>query len=179
VDTILGPEMKSTGEVMGLDRNFPRAFGKATLATGSLLPQSGRVFISVMDADKDKALEVAKALASMGFTIVSTKGTAAALAAAGIAVDITHKVGEGSPTCVDLLKSGEICFVINTTSGKKSIEDSYTIRRTALIRNIPYFTTIEGAEAGALAIQSRFRDDMEVRSIQEYFEDMKKAATGS
>ncbi|MBF0633602.1 MAG: carbamoyl-phosphate synthase large subunit [Nitrospinae bacterium] len=172
VDTILGPEMKSTGEVMGVDRSFARAFGKATLATGSGLPTGGAVFISVTDKDKPKALSAARTLKKMGFDILATGGTAKALKDAGIETRIVHKVGEGSPNCVDSINNKEVALVINTTSGKKSILDSYSIRRTALTRNVPYFTTIQGAVAAASAIESRFREDMEVRTLQEYFADM-------
>jgi carbamoyl-phosphate synthase large subunit len=171
VDTILGPEMKSTGEVMGVDRSFARAFGKATLATGSPLPTDGAAFISVTDKDKPKALAVARILKEMGFAILATGGTAKMLKDAGMDVRIVLKVSEGSPNCVDSINNKEVDLVINTTSGKKSIMDSYSIRRTALTRNVPYFTTIQGALAAANAIQSRFRDDMEVRTLQEYFED--------
>ncbi|MBI4666682.1 MAG: carbamoyl-phosphate synthase large subunit [Nitrospinae bacterium] len=172
VDTILGPEMKSTGEVMGLDRSFPRSFGKATLASGSTLPEGGTVFISVMDKDKARTMSIAKTLGEFGFKILATRGTGGKLNAAGIAVEVVHKVGEGTPTCVDRIKEGGVDLVINTTSGKKSIEDSYEIRRMALHKNIPYFTTIQGAEAAVLAITARFRQDMEARTLQEYFEDM-------
>ncbi|VAX21373.1 Carbamoyl-phosphate synthase large chain [hydrothermal vent metagenome] len=170
VDTVLGPEMKSTGEVMGLDLTFGRSFNKASMAAGYNLPVSGAAFISVIDADKKRAVEVARRLSSLGFSLMATSGTATALQEAGLDVEFVHKVGEGTPTSVEMIAEEKVDLVINTTFGKKSLQDSYTIRRTALTKNVPYQTTIEGAEATVTAIESSKKGDMQVMSLQEYFE---------
>jgi len=176
VDTILGPEMKSTGEVMGLDVSFGRSFEKASLAAGFVLPSGGAAFVSVMDSDKERAVALAGKLRALGFCILATRGTAAAIREAGIDVETVHKVGEGEPNCVDMIAEGRIGLVINTTFGKKSIKDSYTIRRTALMKNVPYQTTIEGAEATVVAIEAGRRGEMTVRPLQEYFRTREQAA---
>ncbi len=168
VDTILGPEMKSTGEVMGIDRHFGRAFARATLASGSVLPQKGTAFISVAEADKPHAVELAKRFSALGFAITATLGTATAIRSAGVLVRIVNKVAEGSPHAVDLLEGREISVVVNTSMGKQSILDSKSIRRTALNCGIPYATTIAGANALVDAIESVRGEEMEVRSLQEY-----------
>ena len=168
VDTILGPEMKSTGEVMGIDQSFGMAFAKSQLAAGQILPLSGTVFISVNDADKMAMLETALNLYDLGFKIVATGGTSAYLAAHGIINTKANKVKEGRPHIVDMIKNGEIDLVINTTSNKKAISESYSIRQTALAYNIPYTTTIAGAKATAQAIASMMKGSMEVKTIQEY-----------
>jgi carbamoyl-phosphate synthase large subunit len=153
VDTILGPEMKSTGEVMGVGETFAEAFLKSQLAAGVRLPVEGKVFISVRDADKPRAIEVAKLLAGLGFSIVATRGTAAALAAAGVAVTPVNKVHEGQPHIVDMMKNDEIALVVNTVQEKRSaIQDSYQIRREALTDEIPTYTTLAGARAAALGV---------------------------
>jgi carbamoyl-phosphate synthase large subunit len=153
VDTILGPEMKSTGEVMGVGDTFAEAFVKSQLAAGVKLPAEGRVFISVRDADKPRAIEVAKVLVGLGFTLVATRGTAAALAGAGVAVTPVNKVHEGRPHIVDMMKNDEIALVINTVQEKRSaIQDSYQIRREALTDEIPTYTTLAGARAAALGV---------------------------
>ncbi len=170
VDSILGPEMKSTGEVMGLDRTFGKSFYKAVLAAGYKLPEEGKAFISVIDEDKEMAVDVAKKLVSAGLGIIATSGTADYLSAQGVEVEEVFKVGEGKPDCVDLISEGVIALVINTTFGKKSIDDSYTIRRTALTMNVPYQTTIEGAMATAIAIEEREDKGITVLSLQEYFD---------
>jgi carbamoyl-phosphate synthase large subunit len=169
VDTILGPEMKSTGEVMGLDRSFGRSFHKATLAAGYKLPGSGEVFISVADPDKAKAVRIAKRLAAIGFTFSATGGTARALEDAGIAVTTVLKVSQGSPNSVDRLEAGKIAMVINTTEGKQSLKDSYAIRRCALVRNVAHQTTIEGAEAATTGIEDGVKEEITVRPLQDYF----------
>ncbi|RMD50151.1 MAG: carbamoyl-phosphate synthase large subunit, partial [Alphaproteobacteria bacterium] len=167
VDTILGPEMRSTGEVMGWDRSFPRAFLKAELAAGTVLPESGRVFISVRDADKTAQLvETARILAELGFEIVATRGTAAFLEEHGIAAEVINKVYEGRPNIVDALKNGEIALVMNTTEGAAAIEDSRGIRAAALEGRIPYFTTLAGSHAAALAMRARTEGPLEVRPLQ-------------
>jgi carbamoyl-phosphate synthase large subunit len=155
VDTILGPEMKSTGEVMGVGESFGEAFVKSQLAAGVKLPQSGRVFVSVRNGDKPRAIETARVLHELGFQVVATRGTAAALAAAGIPVTAVNKVAEGRPHIVDMLKNDEIAMVINTVEEKKSaIHDSYVIRRAALNDQVPTFTTIAGARAAVIGMKA-------------------------
>jgi carbamoyl-phosphate synthase large subunit len=153
VDTILGPEMKSTGEVMGVGDTFGEAFVKSQLAAGNRLPASGNVFISVKNADKPRATEVARALVAHGFGLIATRGTAGALAAAGLPVRTINKVAEGRPNIVDLLKNDEIAMVINTVEEKRTaIQDSYHIRRASLTDQVPTFTTIAGARAVAIGL---------------------------
>jgi len=153
VDTILGPEMKSTGEVMGVGETFGEAFVKSQLAAGVKLPSSGRVFVSVKNGDKPRAIETARMLHELGFRIVATRGTAASLAAAGIPVTAVNKVAEGRPHIVDMLKNDEIALVVNTVEEKKSaIHDSYVIRREALNDQVPTFTTIAGARAAVIGM---------------------------
>jgi carbamoyl-phosphate synthase large subunit len=152
VDPLLGPEMKSTGEVMGVGRSFGEAFAKAQLGAGEDLPRSGRVFISVRNADKDDAVQVATELSRLGFTIVATRGTAAAISSAGIACEVVNKVLEGRPHIVDMIKNDRIDLIVNTTEGKQAIADSYTIRGAALQRKVPYSTTIAHAYATSLAL---------------------------
>ena len=153
-DPILGPEMRSTGEVMGVAKTLGQAFLKAERGAGSRLPHSGRAFVSVRDADKLRVISIAKKLISMGFTIVSTSGTAAMLQNYGVACEIVNKVEEGRPHIVDRMRNNEIQLVINTTEGEKAIADSYTIRRSAVERNICYTTTLAGAEAVCMAIEA-------------------------
>jgi len=167
-DTILGPEMRSTGEVMGIDAEFGRAFVKAQLGAGVILPTGGRVFISVKDGDKKAVYAVAERLHNRGFELVATRGTADYLETKGLPVTFVNKVGEGRPDIVDRLKSSEINMVINTTIGKISIASSYSIRRTALLKNIPYFTTIQGAKAAATGICAALDNKLDVKSLQEY-----------
>jgi carbamoyl-phosphate synthase large subunit len=169
VDIILGPEMKSTGEVMGIDKDFHRAFAKSQLGASMPLPQSGRVFISVKDKDKKFASDLARRLKSLGFDLVATKGTADDLTADGLDVEPINKVQDGRPHCVDAMINGEIQLVINTTAGAAAIEDSYSIRRTALTNSIPYYTTIAGAEACVGAIEALGRGGLEVTPLQAYF----------
>jgi carbamoyl-phosphate synthase large subunit len=167
VDTILGPEMRSTGEVMGWDRSFPRAFLKAQMGAGNHLPTGGAVFFSIKDGDKTKQLvETAEVLKNMGFDIIATSGTAAFLADHGIACDVTKKVYEGRPNIVDLMKDGKITLVFNTTEGSAAVSDSREIRSVALFDKIPYFTTASGAYAAALAIKAREDGELTVKSLQ-------------
>ncbi|MFC3613984.1 carbamoyl-phosphate synthase large subunit [Lutimaribacter marinistellae] len=167
VDTILGPEMRSTGEVMGWDRSFARAFLKAQMGAGMVLPSSGRAFISIRDDDKTHAmLDAAKSLVSQGFDIVATRGTQAWLDGHGVPCTQVNKVYEGRPNVVDMLKDGDIALVINTTEGAQAVEDSKAIRSTALYDKIPYFTTAAGAHAAARAIEAQAEGDIEVRSLQ-------------
>ncbi|MFP6733294.1 MAG: carbamoyl-phosphate synthase large subunit [Rhodospirillales bacterium] len=155
VDIILGPEMKSTGEVMGIGATFAEAFAKSQLGAGTMLPVDGCVFISVKDGDKGAALGLAKKLAGLGFAIIATGGTARHLNAAGLSVRRVNKVLEGRPHCVDAILNGEVQLIINTTESAQAIADSYSIRRTALTDNIPHYTTITGARAAIMAIQAQ------------------------
>jgi carbamoyl-phosphate synthase large subunit len=169
VDTILGPEMKSTGEVMGIDISFPLAFAKAQVASGSGLPTSGLAFISVKDSDKKYLPEIARKLSSIGFSIVATRGTAKLLAENGIAVTIVNKITEDKPHVVDMIERKEISLVINTTEGAQATKDSFSIRRTALMKGITYSTTISGARALVDAIEAYKNIDccFEVRALQD------------
>jgi carbamoyl-phosphate synthase large subunit len=169
VDTILGPEMKSTGEVMGLDSSFERAFAKSQLGAGVILPSSGTVFLSVKDSDKRGVAALARRLTEMGFAILATRGTAATIAAAGLPARPVNKVLEGRPHCVDAILSGEVQLVINTASGAQSIADSYDIRRSALTHGVPHYTTMAGARAAVHAIASLRAGALEVAPVQSYF----------
>jgi carbamoyl-phosphate synthase large subunit len=168
VDTILGPEMRSTGEVMGSDKSFARAFLKAQLGAGSDLPTGGKVFLSIKDSDKTPLIvEAMQTLTDEGFDIVATSGTAKWLGDHAIAAETINKVYEGRPNIVDSLKNGEISLVFNTTEGVQAIEDSREIRSVALYDKIPYFTTAAGSHAASLAIKSRKEGEIEVTSLQE------------
>jgi carbamoyl-phosphate synthase large subunit len=169
VDVILGPEMKSTGEVMGLDVSFERAFAKSQLGAGVKLPASGTAFISVRDADKGAAVSLARRLTEMGFSVMATRGTAARLREAGLACAVVNKVLEGRPHCVDAIKSGEIQIVINTTSGTQSVADSFDIRRSALTGGVPHYTTAAGARAAVHAIAALRAGTLDVAPLQSYF----------
>jgi carbamoyl-phosphate synthase large subunit len=168
VDILLGPEMKSTGEVMGIDDNFGIAFAKAQAASGYELPQSGTVFISVHDMDKAKMLPVAEKFSQMGFRLVATKGTAKYLQSHGIQAELVHKISEGRPHVLDHIKNGNIQLVINTSLGKKTSSDSYHIRRATLAYDVTYTTTISGARAMADAVEKLQQGDWQVKTIQEY-----------
>jgi carbamoyl-phosphate synthase large subunit len=153
VDTILGPEMKSTGEVMGVGQTFAEAFVKSQLAAGAKLPSGGKAFLSVRDSDKAKLADVARGLVSAGFSLVATKGTAAALEKAGLKVQAVNKVMEGRPHVVDMLKNREIALIVNTVEeNRRSIQDSWSIRNMALQNRISYYTTIAGARAAAVGL---------------------------
>jgi carbamoyl-phosphate synthase large subunit len=169
VDLILGPEMKSTGEVMGLDRDFGRAFAKSQLGGGVALPLTGRVFVSVRDRDKPALIEPCRRLIALGLSLVATKGTAQALQQAGLPVEIVNKVLEGRPHIVDQMVSGEVQLVFNTTEGAQAIADSFSLRRSALTYNIPYYTTVAGARAAVQAIAALKTGGLEVASLQSYF----------
>ncbi|MEO5769722.1 MAG: carbamoyl-phosphate synthase large subunit [Polyangia bacterium] len=168
VDTLLGPEMRSTGEVMGIDRTFAAAFGKSQLGAGTRLPVAGRVFLSVQNSDKAGAVPVAKSLVDMGFEILATTGTYDFLTTAGVKVTRVNKVREGRPHCVDRMLDGDVNLVVNTTAGVQAIKDSFDIRRTALVRGIPYYTTLSAAKAAVGAIGELRSGHVEVRSLQEY-----------
>ena len=175
VDTILGPEMRSTGEVMGIGETFPEAFDKAMLASGMRMPGRGTVFISVRDEDKDAACALGARLVRAGFKLVATDGTARVLGASGVACDRVNKVAQGSPHSVDLLRQGQIDMVINTTSGAQAIRDSYSIRRQTLMSGIAYFTTVAAAAAAVGAIEARGQRGLRfsVRTLQEYHASIK------
>jgi carbamoyl-phosphate synthase large subunit len=170
VDLILGPEMKSTGEVMGLDSDFGRAFAKAQLGSGVNLPLEGRVFVSVRDHDKAAVVEPCKRLTEMGFALVATHGTGAFLRQAGLTVETVNKVVEGRPHIVDQMLSGEVQLIFNTTEGAQAIADSFSLRRTALTNEIPYYTTVAGAKAAVQAINALKTGSLEVAPVQSYFD---------
>jgi carbamoyl-phosphate synthase large subunit len=165
VDPILSPEMKSTGEVMGVGATFGEAFMKAQIGAGENMPQAGQAFISVRKVDKEGAMQVAKDLVELGFSLVATRGTAALLEENGLAVKIVNKVKEGRPNIVDMIKNDEIAYIVNTTEGRKAIEDSADIRRSALQHKVPYTTTLAGAEAITMALQ--YGEEKEVRRVQD------------
>jgi carbamoyl-phosphate synthase large subunit len=169
VDTILGPEMKSTGEVMGIDTSFERAFAKSQLGAGVVLPERGTVFLSVKDADKKALPALARRLIDMGFTILATRGTAARIREAGLPVTVTNKVLEGRPHCVDDIRSGKVQLVINTASTPQSVADSFAIRRSALTHFVPHYTTMAGARAAVHAIAALRSGTLEVAPLQSYF----------
>jgi len=171
VDAVLGPEMKSTGEVMGIDRDFRKAYVKSQLSAGSPLPTSGKVFLSVKNRDKRAALPIAKRLAEMGFSLVATAGTAKLLARQGMTVEMIHKVNENyRPNIVDLMKRGEIALVFNTPEDGRARRDSYLIRRTAVTQNICYYTTMDGAQAAVGGIEALLKGEMSVQALQDYYD---------
>jgi carbamoyl-phosphate synthase large subunit len=169
VDTVLGPEMKSTGEVMGLDRSFPIAFAKSQIGGGSRLPREGTVFVSVKDADKPRILDAMRLLSGLGFTIIATAGTQRYLAEAGVKATKINKVLEGRPHIVDAIKNRQVQLVFNTTEGPKALADSHSLRQAALLHKVPYYTTLHGAVAAALGIKAYLGGDLEVRALQTYF----------
>ncbi|MEL6520264.1 MAG: carbamoyl-phosphate synthase large subunit, partial [Pseudomonadota bacterium] len=167
VDTLLGPEMRSTGEVMGFDSTFPRAFLKAQMGAGADLPQSGKVFLSIKEADKtDQLREVAQILHDLGFSIIATRGTAAFVHEAGLPAEVVNKVYEGRPNIVDVMKNGEIVLVMNTTEGAQAVEDSRSMRNVALMDKIPYFTTLAASHSAAIALKARVESEVGVRALQ-------------
>ena len=168
VDTLLGPEMRSTGEVMGLDSSFERAFAKSQIAAGTVLPLAGTVFVSLKEADKSPIIEPVRTLSELGFKIVATDGTAEFLRGHDIKVERVNKVLEGRPHIVDAMKNGDIDLVFNTTAGTQAITDSFSIRRTALLDRIPYYTTVAGSVAAAAAIKMLCTGTLEVASLQSY-----------
>ncbi|MFZ1828039.1 MAG: carbamoyl-phosphate synthase large subunit [Candidatus Competibacteraceae bacterium] len=170
VDPLLGPEMKSTGEVMGVGRTFGEAFAKAQLGAGDQLPRGGQAFISVRDADKARAVEIARDLDRLGFTLVATKGTALALRDHGLACQTVHKVGEGRPHVVDLIKNDQIALIVNTTEGKQAIADSFSIRREALMHKVSYTTTLAAARATCQAL--RELDNSSVNCLQDLHREL-------
>jgi len=168
-DPVLGPEMKSTGEVMGLERNFDVAFAKALLGAGMVLPQGGTAFVSVKDSDKEHILPAVEKLIELGFSIIATGGTAAHLEARGLPVERVNKVAQGRPHVVDRLLDGGVALVLNTTEGWQSLKDSHSIRATAVARKVPYFTTASASLAMARAIEALRGRALEVGSLQSYY----------
>jgi carbamoyl-phosphate synthase large subunit len=168
VDPVLGPEMRSTGEVMGIDRDYAVAFAKSQLGGGAKLPLAGTVFVSVKDSDKDRALAPVRMMVEMGFRIVATRGTKRHLAAHGIPCERINKVLEGRPHIVDAITNGEIDIVFNTTEGAKALADSMSIRRSALLNHIPYYTTLAGAQAVTEAIKALRDGSLTVAPLQSY-----------
>jgi carbamoyl-phosphate synthase large subunit len=169
VDVLLGPEMKSTGEVMGIDTDFGRAYAKSQIGAGNVLPVDGTVFISVRDRDKPAVVEVGRRIAALGFRIVATRGTADVLRRAGLEVEVVNKVLEGRPHIVDSMKSGRVQLVFNTTEGARAIADSYGLRQTALLNGIAYSTTMAGAAATVQAIAALKAGKLDVAPLQSYF----------
>ncbi len=169
VDTLLGPEMRSTGEVMGLDHSFAIAFAKSQLGAGSLVPTAGTVFVSVRDGDKERVVEPVRRLESLGFKVIATSGTQRFLKAQGIECGQINKVLEGRPHIVDAIKNGEVQLVFNTTEGAGALSDSRSLRRAALLHKVPYYTTIAGAIAVSLGIEAYRSGTLEVRPLQSYF----------
>ena len=172
VDTILGPEMKSTGEVMGIGSTFAEAFVKSQLGSGDVLPKGGKAFISVRREDRERVVEIAQALANLGFELLATRGTAGALADAGLAVTPVNKVAEGRPHIVDMIKNNEISFIVNVTEDKRAVQDSYEIRRNALQQKVTYYTTLAGAKAACMGMAHM--QELQVHSIQELHKTLAK-----
>jgi carbamoyl-phosphate synthase large subunit len=168
VDTLLGPEMRSTGEVMGIDRGFARAFLKSQLGAGTPLPEAGTAFISVKDADKNMVVQAARILDRLGFSIIATGGTCDYLKSHGVAAEPVNKVYEGRPDIVDKMKDGLVQLVFNTTEGTQAVRDSFEIRATALEMKTPYYTTAAGAVAAARAIENLKEGTLEVAPLQSY-----------
>jgi carbamoyl-phosphate synthase large subunit len=169
VDVVLGPEMKSTGEAMGIDVDFAHAFAKAHLASGALIPTSGCAFISVKDSDKFATINIARDLIKLGFKLIATRGTQSFLSEQGIEVSVVNKVLEGRPHIVDLLKDNKVSFVVNTTEGTQSLKDSFSIRRTSLQQKVTYCTTIAGTRALVSAMHViKNEGGLNVKSLQSY-----------
>jgi carbamoyl-phosphate synthase large subunit len=169
VDTVLGPEMKSTGEVMGIDRDYNAAFAKSQIGGGAKLPKNGTVFVSVRDADKPRILESVRLLGTLGFQLIATSGTQRYLAENGVLAARINKVAEGRPHVVDAIKNGRVQLVFNTTEGATALADSRPLRRAALLHKVPYYTTLSGAVAAAQGIKAYLGGDLEVRALQSYF----------
>jgi len=168
-DPVLGPEMKSTGEVMGIAGEFDIAFAKALLGAGMALPQEGTAFVSVKDADKDNIVPAVEKLVELGFKIIATGGTAAHLQSKGLPVEVVNKVAQGRPHIVDRLLDGKVALVFNTTEGWQSLKDSHSIRTTALTKKVPYFTTAPASLAAARSIEAVRGHALEVASLQSYY----------
>jgi carbamoyl-phosphate synthase large subunit len=169
VDTVLGPEMKSTGEVMGIDTTFETAFAKSQLGGGTRLPKTGTVFVSVRDVDKPRIVETLRLLTALGFKIIATSGTQRYLIEQGLPAAKINKVLEGRPHIVDAIKNGGVHLVFNTTEGATALADSRSLRAAALLHKVPYYTTLSGAVAAAQGIKAFLGGDLEVRALQSYF----------
>jgi carbamoyl-phosphate synthase large subunit len=172
VDTVLGPEMKSTGEVMGIDRSFAIAFAKSQLGSGTHVPRKGTVFVSVRESDKERILAPAKILAELGFKVIATSGTQRFLADNGVPAEKINKVLEGRPHIVDAITNGDVQLVFNTTEGPQALADSRSLRRAALLHKVPYYTTLSGAVAATQGIRAYLGGDLEVKTLQGYFSDL-------
>ena len=168
VDTVLGPEMRSTGEVMGIDRSFEAAFAKSQLGAGSQPPTSGTVFVSVRDADKERIVEPLKTLQALGFKVLATSGTQKFLLAHGVKAEKVNKVSEGRPHAADLVRNGGVQLMFNTTEGATSLANSKPLRRAALLQKTPYYTTLSGAIAATEGIRAVASGELEVRALQDY-----------
>jgi carbamoyl-phosphate synthase large subunit len=172
VDTVLGPEMKSTGEVMGLDLDYSIAFAKSQLGGGAAVPRSGTVFVSVRESDRKPAIvESVRLLSDAGFKLIATSGTQRYLVEHGLPVEKVNKVHEGRPHIVDAIKNGQVQLVFNTTEGAQALQDSRSLRRAALLHKVPYYTTLAGAVAAAQGIKAYLGGDLEVRALQSYFSE--------
>jgi carbamoyl-phosphate synthase large subunit len=181
VDTVLGTEMKSTGEGMGIDHSFAVAFAKSQIGSGSRLPREGTVFVSVRDADKPRILEAMRLLASLGFQLIATGGTQRYLEMQGVKAEKVNKVAEGRPHIVDAIRNGGVQLVFNTTEGAIALADSRSLRRAALLHKVPYYTTLSGAVAAAQGIKAYLGGDLEVRALQSYFgasNDFRRSKSG-
>jgi carbamoyl-phosphate synthase large subunit len=171
VDTVLGPEMRSTGEVMGLDRTFEIAFAKSQLGGGTRVPRKGTVFVSVRESDKTRIVDAVRLLSSVGFKVMATSGTQRFLSDHGVPAEKVNKVLEGRPHIVDAITNGDIQLVFNTTEGPQALADSRSLRRAALLHKVPYYTTLSGAVAAAQGIRAYLGGDLEVRTLQSYFSE--------
>jgi carbamoyl-phosphate synthase large subunit len=171
-DPVLGPEMKSTGEVMGIDYDFGRAFFKAQLSADNLLPLSGYVFMSIKEADREAFVEIAKKMQDAGLKLIGTKGTANYLAEKGINMEAVMKLHEGSPNVIDMLRRDEVGLIVNTPTGSQSRKDGFQIRRAAVDFKVPYITTVQAAKAAADAITSMKTGEITIKSINEYHKEI-------
>jgi carbamoyl-phosphate synthase large subunit len=175
VDIVLGPEMRSTGEVMGISERFSIAFAKSQLAAGTVLPASGRVFVSVTERHKEQMVDVARRLAGMGYQLLATSGTARRLQSAGIAVQAVKKIQEGHPNLLDYLKDGAIQLILNTPSGKGARTDEGRIRAAAVARGVPCITTLPAADAAVRAMEALRGEEMTVQALQDRFPEQHRA----
>ena len=178
VDILLGPEMKSTGEVMGIDQDFGRAYIKSQLAAGQILPKKGTIFVTVKDRDKPAIVPVAKRLRELGFELIATEGTFRTLSAHGIAARKILKIKEGRPNALDLIRNNEIHLIVNTPTGKEPHSDEALIRSLAVQRGLPCITTIQGAIASVRGIESYLGGELDVKSLQEYHQHLKRVVQG-
>jgi len=173
VDPVLGPEMKSTGEVMGIDRDFGRAYAKSQIAAGQILPVEGNVFVSVRNKDKRSIIYIAKKLVDLGFSLFATSGTSKVLGKNGLTVETVFKITEGRPNIADMIKNGEIALIINTPSGREAHTDQHSLRSLAVMYSVPYITTISGASAAVNGIEFLQKGEVEVKALQDYHRQYK------